>query len=183
MKAYNKSLKDQGYDVPEDMYGGGEQKQEAPRYMTQQELQESMRKTAPDLISLTAVSNEYQHYYGTPYTAIEQDFAEAQKAGKPLTQYARQKYNFEGKKNEMAAAADQKRIDALVEERVKAREAELVASHGSNANTRTPVPSKFDRLEKSGLTPKDSWKSAKGRAENRINRVERFEKAGGIPIQ
>jgi hypothetical protein len=174
--AYLKSLKDQGYDVPDEMVGGASSHTpEAPKYMTQDDFNKASRATAPDLVSLTALSNEYYSLHGTPYLGIEEDYRAAQQAGKPLRDYARSKYNFDGKKQEIAQAADQKRIDAIVEERVKTREAELQTKYGSNPETRSPMPSKFDKLSKQPNFKSDSWKSEEGRQANRADRLKKFE--------
>jgi hypothetical protein len=181
-KAYLKSLADQGYDVPKEMYEGVGSVTPNPsrddgngRYITREDMDKSMRSTAPDLVSLTALSNEYYSLYGKPYVEVEQDFQEAQKAGRPLRDYARSKYNFEGKKQELATAADQKRIDEIVAEKMKTRETELAAKYGSNPELRSPLPSKFDKLTKSEGFKNDSWKSQEGRDSNRNSRLKKFE--------
>jgi hypothetical protein len=175
VKAYNKSLADAGYDVPKEMYDGTPAKPAEPKYLTQEDFDKGVRRTAPDLVSLTALSNEYYSLFGKPYVEVEQDYAEAQKSGKGLRDYARSKYNFDGKKNELAQAADQKRIDEIVSERMKTKEAELAAKYGSNGDRRTPMPSKFDRLTKSEGFKNDSWKSQEGRDANKADRLKKFE--------
>jgi hypothetical protein len=175
-KAYLKSLADQGYDVPKEMYEAGDAKPlEAPKQFTREDFEKGMRQTAPDLVSLTALSNEYYALIGSPYTAVEEDFRAAQQAGKPLREYARSKYNFEGKRAEQAQAADQKRIDGIVAEQMKVKEAELAAKYGSNPDTRSPMPSKFDRLAKREGFKQDSWKTQEGRDANRQDRLKKFE--------
>jgi hypothetical protein len=176
--AYLKSLKDQGYDVPDEMIGSATaHTPEPPKYMTQADVERSMRSTAPDLVSLTALSNEYYSLFGAPYIAVEEDFRAAQQAGKPLREFARSKYNFDGKKQELATKADQARIDVIVAEQMKTKEAELAAKYGSNPDLRTPVPSKFDKLSKREGFKSDSWKSPEGRNANREERLKRVENA------
>lgn len=178
--AYLKSLKDQGYDVPDDLVSAPANKdpQRNPdngQFLTREEAMKMARGTAPDLVSLTALSNEYYDLFGTPYVAVEEDFKAAQQAGKPLREFARSKYNFDGKRQEKTAAAEQKRINELVAEQMKVKEAELAAKYGSNPETRSPMPSKFDRLQKQEGFKNDSWKSQEGRMENRASRLKRFE--------
>ena len=172
--AYLKSLKDQGYDVPDTMLGTSHVA-EPPKPITREEMEQGFRKTAPDLVSLTALSNEYYHLYGEPYVQVEEDFRAAQAAGKPLRDYARTKYGFEAKKAEKAQAADQARIDKIVQERLTAEKATWAAANGSNPETRSPLPSKFDKLQKQPGFKSDSWKSAEGRAANKADRLKRFE--------
>ena len=105
---------------------------------------------------------------------VDEDFAEAQKLGRPLTEYARSKHKFAEKQAELTAA-DQKRINELVEEKYKVREAELAAKYGSNPDTRSPMPSKFDRVIKEAGVKGDSWKSPEGREANRRERLKKFE--------
>ncbi len=172
--AYLKSLKDQGYDVPDTMLGTSHIA-EPPKPLTREEMEQGFRKTAPDLVSLTALSNEYYHLFGEPYIAVEDDFKAAQAAGKPLRDYARTKYGFEAKKAEKLQAADQARIDKIVQERVTAEKATWAAANGSNPETRSPLPSRFDKLQKQPGFKSDSWKSQEGRAANRAERLKRFE--------
>lgn len=173
--AYLKSLKDQGYDVPDEMVGTTPGTVEPPKFVTQADLDRAARATAPDLITLTALSNEYYSLFGKPYVEIEDDFKEAQKSGKPLRDFARTKHNFDGKKAELAKTADQARIDAIVAEQLKTKEAELVAKYGSNPNLASPLPSKFDKLTKAPGFKSDSWKSQEGRQANRAERLKKFE--------
>ena len=176
VRAYNKSLADQGYDVPKEMYEGGPiATPEPPKYLTQAEVDQRLRSTAPDLVSLTALSNEYRSLIGEDYTAIEDDFKAAQQAGKPLRDFARVKYGFEAKKTEKAAAADQARIDKIVSEREEAFKKTWAETHGSNDGLRAPLPSRFDKLTKSSGFKEDSWKSPEGRAQNRADRLKKFE--------
>jgi len=179
VKAYNKSLAEAGYDVPKEMYEGAPSTTttttSTSNYLTREDFDKGRRSTGADLVSLTKLSNEYAYLYGKPYLSVDEDFAEAQKAGKPLTEYARTKYGFDAKKRELDQAADQKRIDEIVNEKVKAKEAELAAKYGSNPETRSPMPSKFDSLKKQPGFKDDSWKSPEGRDANRADRLKRFE--------
>lgn len=175
--AYLKSLKEQGYDVPDEMVAGAAAHVEPPKPFTREEATQMMRGTAPDLVTLVGLQAEYQDLLGTPYINIDQDFAEAQRAGKPLREYARTKYNFDAKRTEKQQAAEKTRIDGLVAEQLKTKEAELVAKYGSNSNTSVAMPSKFDKLEKQPGFKSDSWKSAEGRKANRESRLKRFESA------
>lgn len=177
VKAYNKSLADQGYDVPKEMYEGTAPVKVEPQYMTREEVNKSMRATAPDLVSLITLSNEYQDLYGSPYLKAGEDFAEAQKLGKPYSEYARSKYAFDSKRAEKSAKAEQERINGIVAEQMKVKEAELAAKYGGNSNLSTPMPSKFDKLVKQPGFKGDSWKSQQGRDANRADRLKKFENA------
>lgn len=175
VKAYNKSLADAGYDVPKAMYEGAPPVVEPPKPFTREEATQMLRGTAPDLVTLTALTAEYQDLIGAPYVNIDQDFVEAQKSGKSLRDYTRNKYSFDAKRQEKQAAAEKARIDSIVDEKVKVKEAELAEKYGSNPNTSVAMPTKFDKLEKQPGFKNDSWKNAEGRKANREARLKRFE--------
>lgn len=181
-KAYLQSLKDQGYDVPADVLAAPVDPSKNPTNpnptngFTREDFNKEMQGTGLTLVSLNSLSNEYFDLYGSPYLTGEQDFAEAQKARKPMREFVRDKYKFEEKRTAKAAAADQARIDKIVGERVATEKQKLVEQYGSNPETRAPLASKFDKIEKSRETAgKDAWKSASGREEARKNRLAKFE--------
>lgn len=180
-RAYLETLKQQGYDVPADLVGSGStttqttQTQQNGNYVTREDFGREMNGVAPNLITLTQISNEYSHLLGAPYLSMEDDYREAQKAHKPFSDHVRNKYGFEAKKAEKAAAADQARIDKIVEEQMKVKESALAAKYGSNPELRSPMPSKFDRLQNQNGFKSDSWKSPEGRKQNREERLKRFE--------
>lgn len=179
--AYLKSLADQGYDVPKEMYeGSSTATPEPPKYMTREDLDKAARATAPDLVSLTALSNEYYDLFGTPYVAVEEDFKAAQAAGKPLRDFARSKYNFDAKRQEKQNAASEAAYQKRHAEDLAKAKAEWALTNGSNPETRSPMPSKFDRLSKQEGFKNDSWKSRQGREENRSARLKKFE---NLPLQ
>ena len=173
--AYLKSLKDQGYDVPDEMIGAPSHALEPPKYVTQEDFQKGVRATAPDLVSLTALSNEYYDLFGSPYVAVEDDFRAAQSAGKSLREFARSKYNFDGKRTEKADKADKERIAKIVKEEVEVERAKLVEQYGGNPETRVAMPSKFDKLTNQPGFKSDSWKSVEGRKANREARLKKFD--------
>ena len=182
VKAYNKSLADAGYDVPKVMYEGATPtaKAEESKPFTREEASQMMRGTAPDLVTLVRLQAEYQDLIGSPYINIDQDFEEAKKSGKSLREYTRTKYNFDAKRTEKTQAAEKTRIDGLVAEQMKTKEAELAAKYGSNPNLSIPMDSKFARLEKQPGFKNNSWKSEQGRRENREARLKKFE---NMPLQ
>lgn len=180
-KAYLQSLKDQGYDVPADLLTVPVNP--APNLnpnpnptggFTREDFNREMLGTGETLVTLMSLSNRYQDLYGTPYLTGEQDFAEAKQARKPFREFVAGKYKFEDKAKEKQAAADQARLDKYAKEKVEAAQAEWQKTHGSNSETRAPLASKFDKIERTAER-KDSWKSAKGRDESRKSRLAKFE--------
>lgn len=175
--AYLKSLADQGYDVPKEMYEGAPppKQDDKPQYISRADLEKELSGTAPTLIALQTLSNEYFDLFGKPYLTGEADFAEARKAGKGMRDYVRGKYGFDAKIAERSEAALKTKWEAEKAEDFKKKEAELAAKYGSNPQTRVPMPSKFDRLEKSDGFKNDSWKSEEGRKANQSARLKKFE--------
>jgi hypothetical protein len=180
-KAYLQSLADQGYDVPKDLLTApvnpnpNPNPNSQPNGFTRDDFNKEMQGTGLTLVSLNALSNEYFDLFGSPYLTGEQDFADAQKARKPMREFVRDKYKFDAKKQEKTAAADQARLDKYAKEKVDAAQAEWQKTHGSNPETRAAMPSKFDKIEKARETNKDSWKSNAGRDAAKKNRLEKFE--------
>lgn len=179
-KAYLQSLKDQGYDVPADLLTAPVNPNPNPNPnpatggFTRKEFDEEMKGTAAAQIAIASITQRYQHLYGEPYLTMEEDFAEAQQARKPLREFVATKYKFAEKTAEKAAAAEKVRVDAIVKEQVDAERVKLQAQYGSNPETRSPVASKFDKIEKMAER-KDAWKTSAGRAESRKSRLAKFE--------
>jgi transcriptional regulator with XRE-family HTH domain len=174
-RAYLQSLKDGGYDVPDEVLKAAPADAPKPKYMTQEDLDKVGRGTAPTLIQLTQLSNEYTDLYGAPYLNMEQDFEAAQTARKPFREFVRDKYAFATKREERSAAKAKADEEAIrKDERTKAQ-ADFAKTNGSNDGLRAPVPSKFDKLTKQEGFKSDSWKSREGRQANRTERLKRFE--------
>lgn len=189
VKAYNKSLADQGYDIPKEMYEGAPANPANPanprspengQYLSREDFEKGSRKTGADLVSLTKLSNEYQYLYGKPYLSVDEDFAEAQRAGKPLTEYARQKHKFDDRRQELDKKAAEEAYSTRYAADLAVEKAKWAEIHGSNPDTRAPMPSKFDSLVKDPTFKNDSWKSPEGRKANRDARLKKFE---NLPIQ
>ena len=189
VKAYNKSLADQGYDIPKEMYEGAPANPANPanprspengQYLSREDFEKGSRKTGADLVSLTKLSNEYQYLYGKPYLSVDEDFAEAQRAGKPLTEYARQKHKFDDRRQELDKKAAEEAYSTRFAADLAAEKAKWATANGSNPDTRAGMPSKFDSLSKQPNFKSDSWKSPEGRAANRAERLKRLE---NVPIQ
>jgi len=173
-KAYLQSLKDGGYDVPDELLKAAPVV-ETPKYMTQADLDAVGKNTGPSLIAINQVSNEYQDLYGAPYLSGEADFAEAQKQHKPWSSYVREKYAFQTKREERSAKQAAEKEAAIRKDEADKVRAEMSKTGGSNDGLRAPVPSKFDRLTKQEGFKSDSWKSREGRSANRADRLKRFE--------
>ena len=150
-----------------------------PDYMTREEFRKAAAGTAPDLVTLISLSNEYQDLYGKPYIEADSDFAEAVKAKKPMRDFVRDKYKFSDKRKERDAAAEQTRIDTLVAAQLATKEAALVAKYGSNPNLSSPMASRNDKVQKIAEARNDSFKSSAGREAAKKDRLARWE---NVPV-
>ena len=184
-KTYLQSLKDQGYDVPDELLAAPVNPANPnpnpanPDYMTREEFRKAAAGTAPDLVTLISLSNEYQDLYGKPYIEADSDFAEAVKAKKPMRDFVRDKYKFSDKRKERDAAAEQTRIDTLVAAQLATKEAALVAKYGSNPNLSSPMASRNDKVQKIAEARNDSFKSSAGREAAKKDRLARWE---NVPV-
>ena len=180
-KTYLQSLKDQGYDVPDELLAAPANPANPnpnpanPDYMTREEFRKAAAGTAPDLVTLISLSNEYQDLYGKPYIEADSDFAEAVKAKKPMRDFVRDKYKFSDKRKERDATAEQTRIDTLVAAQLATKEAALVAKYGSNPNLSSPMASRNDKVQKIAEARNDSFKSSAGREAAKKDRLARWE--------
>jgi hypothetical protein len=163
--------------LPDDGSGDNAQKRDndTGKYLSREDFTKEMQGTGETLVTLMAISNQYQDLYGTPYLTAEEDFVEAKQARKPFRDHVKSKYKFDDKRKEKTAAAEQARIAKIVGEKVAAEKAKLVEQYGANPETRAPLASKFDKIEKSREGAKDSWKTREGRAEARKSRLAKFE--------
>ena len=184
-KTYLQTLKEQGYDVPDELLAAPVNPANPnpnpanPDYMTREEFRRAAAGTAPDLVTLISLSNEYQDLYGKPYIEADSDFAEAVKAKKPMRDFMREKYKFSDKRKERDAAAEQTRIDTLVAAQLATKEAALVAKYGSNPNLSSPMASRNDKVQKIAEARNDSFKSSAGREAAKKDRLARWE---NVPV-
>ncbi len=184
-KTYLQTLKEQGYDVPDELLAAPVNPANPnpnpanPDYMTREEFRKAAAGTAPDLVTLISLSNEYQDLYGKPYIEADSDFAEAVKAKKPMRDFVRDKYKFSDKRKERDAAAEQTRIDTLVAAQLATKEAALVAKYGSNPNLSSPMASRNDKVQKIAEARNDSFKSSAGREAAKKDRLARWE---NVPV-
>lgn len=181
--AYLKSLKDQGYDVPDELVAAApanpnpaNPNPDDSRYASRDDMKKGFDTVAPTLIQLQALSNEYQSLYGQPYLTGEADWEEAKRANKPFRDFVRTKHGFETKRAEAAAAKVAEREAAVrKEERDKVLAEEAAKRH---SETGAPLPSVNARLERVvPASARDSWKSPEGRIQNREARREKFANA------
>jgi hypothetical protein len=164
--AYLKSLKEQGYAVPDDLIDG---KAAAPGAVAavpgspaiggNVDEKKILGNVGLAVGSLLNLSNEYSRLYGQP---IPDDIltlnAEAERARKPLLEYAAEKYKFASKREEIAASKSKEHDEAIRKEAEDKVRREYAERNGSNPNLRSGVTSnnsfvpkiKSDDFQKSG---------------------------------
>jgi hypothetical protein len=174
-KTYIQSLKDQGYPVPEEWLKGGQPVNPTPA-PTPASSTFDPKKVARDFAVSTTMlhdlGEEYRELYGEPLRNTTALLEEAQQANKPLTEYVRAKFNFEGKRAERAEAKINERIQAAVkeaEERERAKAAER-----SNPLLAPAVTSRAAQVLEANKDNKDSWKTKQGRQEAKASRLVQF---------
>ena len=182
-KTYLQELKDKGYEVPDSVLPAAAKKEPVQdhatgRFVTPDQMSKEFSAVPNTMVALYTLGAEYQDLYGQPYLNGPTDFEEAKKSRKPLTDFVRDKYKFADKKSEREAAALQKKMDEHAAAKVAEAQAKWTETHGSNPETRAPLASKFDKIEKIAERSKnDSWKTSAGRDAARKDRLKRFEKA------
>lgn len=175
-KTYIQSLKDQGYPVPEDWLKGGQQPVTPNPTVTPAQPTVDTNKFALDMARSTAMlhdlSVEYQDLYGTPLSGTAALLDEARQANKPLTDYVRSKFNFDGKRSERAEAKINERIASAVkeaEEKAAAKAAEF-----RNPLLAPAVTSRAAQVLEANKDHKDSWRTKQGRQEAKASRLVQF---------
>jgi hypothetical protein len=115
----------------------------SPKYMT---LEDGYKA----LTNVTWIQNEYFRLYREPLPdEIEVLLRESVDNHYPdVRSYADKKYNFTGKRAEIAAGKQKEHDDAIRNETAKAKDKEWSEKVGSNPNIRLAEPSRFSNLAK-----------------------------------
>lgn len=176
-KAYLKDLKEKGYDVPEDWLKEGTV---APSVVAPPSPANNFdpRKAAIDMARQTALvadlDNEYRELFGSSVPGgLSPLLDEALEAGKPLRDYVRGKFNFEGKRQEIAAKKETERVAAITKDITDKMEAKYASR--SNPNLAPAVVTKAAAVAEANKDNADSWKTRDGRREAKIERLDRFK--------
>jgi len=174
---YLKSLKAQGYDVPDAWID------ESAAPPPKKDETSSAKDYTSDIVTaakvnmeLISLSNRYRKLTGEeldPVTEYE-DFDKAKRPGETLRAYIDRKYDLAGKEQAKEAEKKKKYEDGIRDEARKAAIAEYEQKHGSNGETVTPSASKFDKFRELPAEKKDSWKTSVGREASNAARQEKY---------
>lgn len=101
------------------------------------------------LFNVADMQNEYFRLYGQPLPdSIRTLTQEASAQRMDLLTFAAKKYNFDGKRQEQAAAKSKADRDAIVKETREATLREVAEKQGSNPNTRVGGSSQYSQVQK-----------------------------------
>jgi hypothetical protein len=184
---YLKTLKDQGYDIP-DAYlsdaapAGGNNVNTLPP-AAGKDYDDLIQKGQLAQMELIDLANEAYDLTGkrVSVNAEYKEFASNARPGETLRSYVTRKYDLENIRTKRTQEADQKRLDDYAATKVAAEKAEWAKSHGTNGETRIPQNSRFDKVIEArnadGNKDKDGrplWQTQEGREQARKNRLEKY---------
>ena len=174
--AYIKSLADSGYPVPPEML----EATVTPPVVVPPVHQNNFdpRQTAIDMARQTAMvadlDSEYRELFGSSIPGgLSGMLDESLAAGKPLRDHVRAKFNFDGKRQELAAKKETDRVAAITKDLTEKLEAKYASR--SNPNLAPAVIAKGVAVAEANKDHADSWKTRDGRREAKIERLDKFK--------
>jgi hypothetical protein len=175
-QAYIKSLKESGYPVPDEMLATTK----APPAVVPPAHQDNFdpRQAAIDMARQTAMvadlDSEYRELFGSSIPGgLSGMLEESLAAGKSLRDHVRAKFNFDGKRQELAAKKETDRVAAITKDLTEKLEAKYASR--SNPNLAPAVIAKGVAVAEANKDHADSWKTRDGRREAKIDRLDRFK--------
>lgn len=108
------------------------------------------------------IQAEYQHLYGQPLLNMQQHAADARARNMNLRAHIEDKFGFQKKRDERAAAVQKEHDDKIRAEAVEGAKKEFAEKYGSNPDARTPVASSFSKYKKTETGGMDRLAWAKG---------------------
>lgn len=179
MRAHMASLKAAGYDIPEAYLEPGKATPPPPKPeangIDEKAFNERSMDIAKTNMALVSLSNRHRKLTGDELD-LEQEYTDFEANKRPnenLRSYITRKYDHDGLQAKRAQEAEQKKLDAYAEEKLKAAKAEWTQSNGVNPETRSPRSTKFDQIAKEPERAK-LWQTAAGREEATKRRLEKY---------
>lgn len=142
MRTYLKKMKEGGYSVPDEFLAAPDPTKKpivpgSPAVGGNVDEGKILGKVGNFMSQWLDANNEHIRLYGTPIPdGSEALAAEAQRARKPLGQFAAEKYGFEKKRQEKVAADTAAREAAIRKDEREKLEREHAEKNGSNSNLR-----------------------------------------------
>lgn len=175
-KAYIADLKEKGYPIPEEWTKGAAAPVTKPAETSTFDPDKFQRgianDTADNMVRVYALGEEYRELFGGRLPDPEGLLNEARQANKSLREHVYSKFNFEGKRSELAEKKIQDRIAAAVKEKEDALNAKMAESR--NPNLAPAISSRAAQIREQFKDKADSWKTKQGRTEAKAERVLQF---------
>lgn len=177
-KAYLKELKTKGYEIPDAWLKEPGSVTPPPVVNPNPTNNFDPHKAAVEMARQTAMvadlDNEYRELFGSSVPGgMSGMLEEALAAGKPLRDHVRAKFNFEGKRGELAAAKEADRVAKITKDIEEKTEAKFAALR--NPNLAPAVVAKGVAVAEANKDHADSWKTRAGRREAKVDRLDRFK--------
>jgi hypothetical protein len=175
-KAYLKSLKDSGYDIPDAYLEAAPVVKETPVASAGPNYSDEIVNAAKANMSLISMSNKYRALTGEELDldAEYRNFEQNKRPGENLRAYIDRAYDLPSKekaKSEAKAAADRKAIEDAAIERWKTEHPQ-----SANAELATPAASKYDKFKSLPEDRRNSYQTEAGRESQAIARQEKYAK-------
>ncbi len=185
---YLKTLKDQGYDIPDSYLEGASATVTSPASAAPpanaKDYDDLIHKGQLAQMELIDLSNEVFDLTGKRIsTSAEYNSLKADgRPGENLRAYVSRKYDLDNVRRQKETAAEQAKLDAYAASKVAEKEAEWKTKYGSNPDTLIPRSSRFDRVaeeRKLGNNVDDKgrplWQTQAGREQATRNRLAKYE--------
>lgn len=176
-QVYLKSLKDQGYEIPDDYLSAAPaaNPNPSPASPAAKDYSDDILNSAKANMSLISMSNKYRSLTGNELD-LDQEWESFNKEKRPnenMRAYITRRYDLDALSAKKEADKKQKYEDGIREEARKAEREELMKKYGANPETRVPASSKFDSIANDSER-KQSWKTPATRDESSRRRIEKY---------
>lgn len=181
LKAYMQTFVDQGYPVSDEIKSAlkGDtvnpvtpSNPAAPNFDPKKFQEDFSNDTARAMTKIYDLAEEYRELYGERLPNASGLFEEARTSNRPLTDYVRSKFNFDGKRAEIGEKKIQDRITAAVQQAES--KAAAKAAEYRNPNLAPAISSRAAQVREQFKDKADSWKTKQGRTEAKAERLIEF---------
>lgn len=180
-RAYLKTMKEQGYEVPDAMIGS-----EAAAITTARTeptstgidskyVDDRANDIARTNMALLTMSNKYRKYTGQELDLDSEydDFGKNRRPNENMREYVARKYDISGLEAKARETAEQKKLDDYAAAKVAEEKTKWSVANGANPETRNPRSSRFDAIRQDENRGK-LWQTAQGREQATKARLEKY---------
>jgi len=181
-RAYLKTMKEQGYEVPDAMIGDAPASSTPTTTTTttsngidSKYVDERALDIAKTNMALLSISNKYRKYTGNEIDLESEyeDFGKNRRPNEVLRDYVNRKYDIPGLEAKAKEASEQKRLDDYAAAKIQEEKSKWVQANGANPETRNPRASRFDAIKQDENRGK-LWQTAQGREQATRARLEKY---------